>query len=164
MENGLCRGGNELGVSSWADENVTSLFKDDKFDLFIIAYGMNDGTLKVDGAEYQKYIRGIMDKVLAMNPECEFILISTTLPNADSTFMKYVSEGVSYHESYEPLLQELADEYGENTDLFKLTSMHKHILTRKLFRDATSSNINHPNDFIIRFYAQGIFELLNQED
>ncbi|MBQ9922814.1 MAG: S-layer homology domain-containing protein [Clostridia bacterium] len=150
--------------TSWADENVTSLFKDDKFDLFIIAYGMNDGTLKVDGAEYQKYIRGIMDKVLAMNPECEFILISTTLPNADSTFMKYVSEGVSYHESYEPLLQELADEYGENTDLFKLTSMHKHILTRKLFRDATSSNINHPNDFIIRFYAQGIFELLNQED
>lgn len=146
--------------ASWAAEQATNLFGNDTFDLFVIAFGMNDGTLKVEGSAYKEYIDDIMQQILKINPSCEFLLVSTTLPNPESTYAKYLSDGTSYHESYEPLLEELATKYGDNTEMFKLTSMHNYMLTRKRFVDFTSSNINHPNDFLIRLYAQGIIELI----
>ncbi|MBE6687903.1 MAG: hypothetical protein E7588_01345 [Ruminococcaceae bacterium] len=146
--------------AQWGADNVSELFKNDSFDLFVIAFGMNDGTLKVDGIVYRDYIEDIMRAAWVINPDCEILLISTTIPNPASSFAKYLDDGTSYHDSYEPLLQDLSRKYGSQAEIFKLTSMHNYMLTRKRFVDFTSSNINHPNDFLIRLYAQGILELI----
>ena len=37
---------------------------------------------------------------------------------------------------------------------------HADILTRKRYYDGTSNNVNHPNDFICRLYAQTILYTL----
>ena len=42
-----------------------------------------------------------------------------------------------------------------------LTQIHKDILaTGKKYRDMTGNNINHPNDFIARVYAQVVLRTL----
>ena len=44
-----------------------------------------------------------------------------------------------------------------------MTGMHHALLKRKLFRDMTGNNVNHPNDFLARVYAQTILAVLEAE-
>ena len=41
-----------------------------------------------------------------------------------------------------------------------MTSVHKSLLERKHFYDMTGSNLNHPNDFLARVYAQSLLSAL----
>ncbi len=41
-----------------------------------------------------------------------------------------------------------------------MTGVHQELLKFKLFRDMTGNNVNHPNDFLHRWYAQEISGLL----
>lgn len=40
-----------------------------------------------------------------------------------------------------------------------ITSVHLQLLETKAYRDMTGNNINHPNDFLTRIYAQVIMEV-----
>jgi len=40
--------------------------------------------------------------------------------------------------------------------------MHLDLLKRKAFKDMSGNNINHPNDFLIRIYAQTILSALGE--
>jgi hypothetical protein len=56
---------------------------------------------------------------------------------------------------------ELADKLidgGTPCSVATVTSMSQSVLERKSFRDYTGNNINHPNDFFARIYAQVIIE------
>ena len=37
-----------------------------------------------------------------------------------------------------------------------VTSMHKSLLEKKRYYDMTGNNVNHPNDFMARIYAQTV--------
>ncbi len=54
---------------------------------------------------------------------------------------------------YTEELRKLADQY-DGVVMANMTEIHRHILTRKNYRDITGNNVNHPNDFISRMYAQ----------
>jgi hypothetical protein len=41
-----------------------------------------------------------------------------------------------------------------------VTSVSKAILERKDFQDTTGNNINHPNDYFYRMYAQTLLQTL----
>ena len=43
-----------------------------------------------------------------------------------------------------------------------MTGVHQELLRHKSFLDMTGNNINHPNDFLSRWYAQFVSEMLKR--
>jgi len=135
-------------VSAWGREHATEFFADFPADLFVIAFGMNDASGNVDRNVFRDNCRDIAAQIRAINPDCEFVFVSTTLPNRDA--LHFYKD----HDTHEGLLAALVEEFGESAALAPVTSFHKYLLTRKTFADMTGNNVNHPNDFMIRVYAQ----------
>ena len=136
--------------TTWAIEELNDRVIVYKPDLLILAFGMNDG-----GKTTEKYIsntKTIIDRVLAANPNCEIALIATMLPHSETTYYKnqYLQEAALY---------ELAKSYS-NVDVIPMTSVHSSVLTQKRYFDMTGNNVNHPNDFLIRLYAQTVLQTI----
>lgn len=132
--------------SDWGLECVEERLACHKPDLAVIAFGMNDGTEKVSASEFRKNIDEIKNRVLEKNKDTEFIFIATTLPNSESVFDGYQRQ---YYD-------ELVKCARENDTVLNMTNVHADLLSRKRFIDMTGNNINHPNDFLIRIYAQAL--------
>lgn len=135
--------------SDWGLECVDERLANYKPDLAVVAFGMNDGTEKVPADEFRRNIEAIKERVLAKNKDTEFIFIATTLPNEDSVFDGYQRE---YYD-------ELVCCAREKDTVLNMTNIHSKLLERKRFIDMTGNNINHPNDFLIRIYAQAMINL-----
>jgi hypothetical protein len=96
----------------------------------------------------------MINAIRAYNPDTEFILVSTMLPN------KEFSGFYTYQEFYEnELLDIIASING--IAVAPITSVHKHLLTKKRYYDMTGNNVNHPNDFMIRAYAHTISSVIS---
>lgn len=139
--------------SDWGKKVVTEKFADTVPDVLLIEFGMNDATGGTDRNVFIGNCREIADSIRKLNPECELIFVSTTLPNPLSFFLRD-------HETHEPLLANLSEEFGECAELVPMTSLHKCLLEKKNYWDMTGNNINHPNDFLVRVYAQAILAVL----
>ncbi|MBQ8578588.1 MAG: SGNH/GDSL hydrolase family protein [Clostridia bacterium] len=137
-------------VSKWGTERLPVDFADEKPDIMFIAFGMNDASERVPAEDFLANIRIMVAQTLALNPDCEFLICSTTLPNALSPRFFY------NHEEHEPLLAALCEELGHRAALVPMTSVHKALMTKKRFCDMSGNNINHPCDFLARVYAQTI--------
>ena len=94
-----------------------------------------------------------MKAALKVNPETEFILVSTTLPNPQSKWSKHQLE------TFQPALEEIAKEKN-GVVVAPMTEIHKYLLSKKRYSDMSGNGINHPNDFLVRIYAQTLSELL----
>ena len=71
---------------------------------------------------------------------------------------KDVAGFAGYQEDYLPELLALEE---EGTAVADLTSIHKYLITKKRYFDMTGNNVNHPNDFFARFYAQVILQTVS---
>lgn len=133
----------------WAIENIDDNLNYYNPDLAIIGYGMND--FRTDPEVFEEQIREIIKLTRQKNPDCEFILIATSLPNPLLT-----SEVCPINKNQKYFLSVLknieADTKG--VAVADITSMHSYIMTKKRYFDMTSNNINHPNDFFYRLHAQ----------
>ena len=129
---------------------MTPLFGGDKFDLMVIAFGMNDGS--IEGFE-ENTVKMIED-ALKINPDAEFLLVSTTLPHK-------LAAGF-YRQQYmqQAVLERICGRYGGKTALVPMTDVHLSLLEKKRFFDMTGNNVNHPNDFLSAIYAQTILRVL----
>jgi len=136
--------------TEWGVNNVRRLVSECRPDLVILAFGMNDGTRRMPPDAFQANIRAMMEDVRGMNPQAEFILVSPMLPNPESTF-------VGRQREYREALLALT---GAGAAMADMTSVHEQLLLRKRYQDLTGNNINHPNDFLIRWYAQQVAGLL----
>ncbi len=141
-------------------QNCKASVTEKKPDLVIMGYGMNDGTSSVLTPKvYQSNIINIISNVKeSYSASTDFILIATILPNPE------VKLGDAYYmEEYEPKLYEL-EKKGTEEDggiiIASMTQMHRELLSRKGFFAMTGNNVNHPNDFLARAYAQYILTLL----
>lgn len=130
--------------SKWGEEEALPLVASHHPDLVVIAFGMNDGTGKMPAETFKRHISGIMQKTREVNPKVEFILVSTMLPNPESKF-------VGTQRDFKKVLEELT---GPGTALVDMTAVHDELLQHKSYQDMTGNNINHPNDYLIRWYAQ----------
>lgn len=137
----------------WGKANAERYFADHSPDLTVIAFGMNDGTGRVPVADFIERIKAIVGTIRKINPDAEFILVATTLPNPLSRF-------VGLQEDYEEPLCELAK--SEGCALLNMTELHRTLLARKDYWHMTGNNINHPSDFLARLYAQGVLALLGE--
>ncbi len=123
---------------------------DQKPDLVIVAFGMND-VFSRDATTFQQHVKGLMTSIRERSPGTEFILVSSMLGN--------VEWGMPMEQFYlyRHALQELC---GEGVVLADLTAIWEELLKRKTFYDLTGNGVNHPNDFGHRVYAQTILSLL----
>lgn len=121
-------------------------------DLLVIGFGMNG---RATPEEYKENIEKIMAVAKKANPNCEFVLIATMLPNKILPY--FVRKQPLY---LEPLLQ-IASEQG-GVAVADMTTMHRDLLKRKAFIDMTGNNVNHTNDYLTRVYAQVILETVKK--
>lgn len=136
--------------SRWGAENMTALFSRDKFDLMVIAFGMNDAV--IDGFE-DNTVKMIED-ALKINENAEFLLVSTMLPHK-------LAAGF-YRQQYmqQAVLEKICERYGDKTALVPMTEVHSALLEKKRYFDMTGNNVNHPNDYLASVYAQTILRVL----
>ena len=131
--------------SAWGLRNVDAEVASLKPDLVILAFGMNDGTFKVDPLVFENNLKSMMEAVRSANADCEFVLVSTMLANPEA------QDQNGRQEEYEPVIRGLET---EGVAVANVTEVHKHLMGIKRYYDMTGNNVNHPNDFVARLYAQ----------
>lgn len=139
----------------WAVETAEERVSAYHPDLVILAFGMNDGGKTME--EYQANIREVIRKVRANQPECEFLLVATSLPNPILTDPR--ARFWSHQEHHMGLLSEIAQD-TPGVAVADIGSVHRYMMERKQFIDMTSNNVNHPNDFFYRVHAQFLSGML----
>lgn len=133
-------------LAEWGKEEAATRVVPEKPDLVIIGFGMNDGTANITPDKYRNDIKSIINAVTAQNPNAEFILIAPMLPNPDA-----VQNGLQ--NLYKAELDKLCK---KGTIVADLTGVHRELLKHKTYQDMTGNNVNHPNDYLARWYAQYI--------
>ena len=138
------------------DERVKTPIELYGCDLFVLAFGMNDGSKTAD--EFCVKLKAVIDQTLDVKNDISLLLVSTMLPNPDSTNGWYKNQ-----HTYEADMIPLVDSYFEKgvpSAVAPVTSMSKFVCSRKRFFDHSGNNINHPNDFMIRMYAQTVIQTI----
>lgn len=136
-------------TAAWGLENVGRVIEE-RPDLVVIGFGMNDGTLGVPVEVFAGQIQATMDAVRKHVPHCEFIVITPMLANPQAIQHKLQA-------AYRPALLALE---GAGVAIADLTDWHAWLLAHKSYEDMTGNNINHPNDYLARWYAQVLAALL----
>lgn len=135
-----------------------------KPDLFIVAFGMNDMYTSVE--TYYDNMNKIVAEARKINVNSEIVLVSSMLPNPE--VMRYDSANPAVVQTPYggniPLFEdELIKISNENTGIavVPMTSVTTAIYaTGKRFEDVNSNNLNHPNDYIHRIYAQTVLKVM----
>ena len=140
--------------SAWGAQNAVEHAADYEPDLCVIVFGMNDGSEQVSAEAFAQNLLTIMDEVLEVNPECEFVLLSTSLPNPEAASLN------GTHASFAPVMKELE---SEGVAVADMTALHASLMQNKRYQDMTGNNLNHPNDFLGRVYAQLLYATITGE-
>ncbi|HEY4156338.1 MAG TPA: GDSL-type esterase/lipase family protein [Puia sp.] len=135
--------------ASYADQYINPL----KPDLVIIDFGMNDFWI-YKPEEFSAFIQTIIQKVKRANPEAEFLLLSNM--KFDPDYVLDPDKNKAFYlgnmEGYNTGLQKLV--VTGITDL-DMTTISGYIYSRKKAKDCLANPL-HPNDYLARWYAQGM--------
>lgn len=135
-----------LGVAGtepgWGMQMVSKV-TEQKPDLVFLAFGMNDG------GGFEPKMRKLRDDVIAGNPDADIVLVAPMTMNprfagADGFIWKSKTLGKMV---------------TNNVALADVTAPWIEVLKKKPYADLSGNNVNHPNDFGHRLYAQVILEL-----
>jgi lysophospholipase L1-like esterase len=142
----VCRNVSQNGMNAlWARQNISRVL-DEKPDLLILAWGMNDASERVPAADYISALCGIMEGVSKVIPQTEFLLVATMRANPQWTF--------SCPELYKSYLEALGKLVKPGVALADMTTMWAELIRQKSYLDLTGNGMNHPNDFGHSIYAQ----------
>ncbi len=125
-------------------------------DLFVLAFGMNDKRFSVE--EHVANLRTMIDCVLKAAPSACVLLVAPMYPNPAATSRWCVNQPL-----FEPAVGALAEDYmkkGVPCAMVPMTTVSARVLERKRFCDYSGNNVNHPNDFMGRLYAQTTLQTL----
>ena len=147
-------------------ENINTKFSEvgasfAEIDLFVIAFGMNDPA--TSEADYVASIKQMINAYYAANPTGSVLLVSPMQPNTQS---EMVAGNQDQWENALNGIKNSAEYNGKNISLAKVFTVFSELISvsGKLSRDYLGNNINHPNDFGVRIYAQVILRTLCGDD
>ncbi len=140
--------------SAWGVENAYEKGKEYEPDLAIIAFGMND--IRTDPYQFTENIGEIIDTVSLGNYDCEFILIATMLANPETNFSGNQAD-------FRDALKKANFGTSNHIVVADMTTYYEDLLAHKRYWDMSCNNINHPNDFLARGYAQLLLRTLEKE-
>ena len=141
------------GVSNF-DKYAKPFIEKHGCDLFIVDLGGNDGGRSPETTAAND--AAIIDKVREIAPDSGIIIMSTLLNRPGSNW-------AGNDALQEPCLVELSEKLrdeGVPCAVCGITSMTASVLEHIKFEDFSGNNINHPNDFWARLYANTLFETL----
>ncbi|MDE7395266.1 MAG: fibronectin type III-like domain-contianing protein [Clostridiales bacterium] len=128
-------------------------------DLVILGFGMNDGSSYIDEEAYYENMLQMVDGIRKGSPDCAFVVLGTMLPNEKICWKEGGLSIRGNQEKYMAALRRLAKE-RTGVAVADITTLHKEYLQVKKHRDMTGNNVNHPNDFLVRLYAQTIIKTI----
>lgn len=120
-------------------------------DLCIIAYGMNDSSSKVSPVAYDDNIRSIIREIKNVSENCEFILVNSFPCNP-----LYERDATLFDGYLKKLNKIAAEDEGGHIVVADMQKVGKYYMQTKKYCEISSSNVNHPNDFLHRVYAMNI--------
>lgn len=121
-------------------------------DLLVLAFGMNDGGKSVE--EFYDLAEKMILKTRESLPNTQIMLVATSVPNPQSRWYgnqcKFIDADRKLREKYGVALLDMTsltiNLYGDDGII--------------RYRDFTDNNVNHPNDFGVRIYAQAFLAYL----
>ena len=137
----------------WGAQHATEAFSNQHADLVIIHFGMND-RMDVPAAVFKENLKKIMQTAMNENPNGEFILVASMVNSPKWTPYGNLA-------AYRDVLKSMS---GPGVGFVDMMAMHLALLEHKRYEDMTGNNVNHPNDFLIRVYAQSVSALLADPD
>lgn len=139
--------------AQYADKYINPL----KPDLVIIDFGMND-FWRYTPEQFEGYIQTIIKKVRAGNQQAEFLLLSNMKFDPDYVLDSDKNKAwyLANMEGYNKVLQQMEAKGIVNLDM---TTLSDAIYKRKKAKDCIANPL-HPNDYMARWYAQGMAQLL----
>ena len=148
-------------IGGWASQNgadsidgVLENIRTYGCDLFVLAFGMNDGA--APASEVSAVQNGMLQKVHAVAPDAALMMVATMVPHIGTEWdSNQKTQWVELEKSAEAFY-----ESGIPCALANMTKVSLSLYETKDFEDCTGNNINHPNDFIDRLYAQTLFQTL----
>ena len=142
------------GVNNF-DKHVKTPFETYGCDLFVLAYGMNDGDLTARRTTAN--MKSLADKMYELNPDAAVMFVATMTPHMGSSW-DFASIGQQEAEFIKQA--EKFREDGKVCAVACVNSLSKSIQEHKTFNDYSGNNINHPNDWFYRVYAQTLLQTL----
>lgn len=146
-------------VVDWGAQYADTYIAPLKPDLVIIDFGMND-FWRYTPEQFKGYIDTIMIKSKIGNPGVEFLLVSNMkfdpdyILDSDPNKTFYTSN----MEGYNTVLQQLETRGVINLDI---TTLSGEIYQKKKAKDCIANPL-HPNDYLARWYAQGMVKLFQK--
>jgi beta-galactosidase len=141
----------------WGAKYVSSYVNPLRPDLVIVDFGMND-FWRMKPAEFGDSVRSIIRQVRTAKPEAEFLLVANMkfdpeyVLDSDSSKSFYTGNLAGYRDV-------LAGLEGPGVALFDMTTLSDAIYQRKKAKDCIVNPL-HPNDYLARWYAQGMLATL----
>ena len=142
------------GVNNF-DKHIKTPFETYGCDLFILAFGMNDGDLTARRTTTN--MKDMANKMYELNPEAAVMFVATMTPHLNSNW-DFPSIGAQEAEFIKQA--EKFREDGKVCAVACVNSLSKSIQEHKTFNDYSGNNINHPNDWFYRVYAQTLLQTL----
>ena len=139
--------------TEWGERVAQAMVGSLQPNLVVLAFGMNDfwGTR---GDKFQASLSRMMATIREGNPTVEFILVSSMrFDPAYSTNPKHASAFTEY-------VQAAGNLAGPGVAVLDMTNLSAALYARKHAQDFLT-NPMHPNDFLARWYAQGLVALLD---
>jgi hypothetical protein len=138
---------------SWGAQYVSQYVNPLEPDLVVIDFGMNDfWRMKPD--EFGDSVRSIIRQVRAVRPQVEFLLLANMkfdpeyVADSDANKTFYTGNLAGYRD-------ELVSMEGPGVAVMDMTTLSDAIYRRKKARDCIVNPL-HPNDYLARWYAQGM--------
>lgn len=139
-------------TSSWGIENIEERVLAYEPDLFVLAFGMNEGGSSMK--EFTGSITKLTGIVQEAFPEVETVLVSSMLPHY--RVKGFYGNQYQHGEALEDLVQNSTELNTSKIAVANVTEVHDYILKFKEYYDMTGNNVNHPNDFLARAYTSVI--------
>jgi len=135
---------------AWAEKYCIPLAAANAPDLIILDMGMNDIWGTTTPSAFRLSIESCMRQLSAVLPDVEFLLIANMLP--DVTAPGVPPDGAKIMKQFR---DELLSLQRTGVAVLDMTSMSEKIYQRKGAAHCTSNSL-HPNDYLARWYAQGL--------
>ena len=140
---------------TYFNEHIKSQFNTYGCDLFVVAFGMNDSGMSASSTKSN--VKSIVDKMYQLNSKASVMIVSTMTPHSGTNWDNNNIKG------QETQLISLATSYrssGKAVAVAQVNSVSVAVQTRKSFNDYAGNNVNHPNDWFYRVYAQTMLQTL----
>ncbi len=135
---------------AWAEKYCIPLAAANAPDLIILDMGMNDIWGTTTPSAFRQSIESCMRQLSAVLPDAEFLLIANMVP--DVTAPGAPPDGATIMTQFR---DELLSMQRTGVAVLDMTSMSQKIYRRKGAAHCTSNSL-HPNDYLARWYAQGL--------